>query len=886
MLKGSVLDEDGMEIPGVLVTIASDQLIGGAQSRQVNDDGSYRFSALPPGSYVVKAEKEKFRTVEVTGVQIQVNRTTVQPITMKLASSEGEIDVIGTAEKVVDVDNVSRGQVLSKDFLRRIPAGRSYQSAVQFAAGVVGGSNPNMGGGSYNENTYMLDGANITDPVTGTFSLNFNYDAIQQIEVLLGGYMPEYGVSLGGVINLVTQSGTNNLEFDTSVFYQNGNWRGRMDSRFTADGFQLAPTGFDSEFQLMTIAGRISGPLIRDRAWFIISYQHSRSLIANTGIPQPRDYDGHYVLAKLTVQPNSEHRFTTFLQLDPSSIDNQAQGNPFVKPEAQQRQYQGGYVTQLRWQWFLSPEANLDTQVVVQKSFIEVGSVPCTHNRSLGYHPCKATEREGDVDWETPARLGSFGAYDSVNYGYFYFDDRLRYQASTKLSLLGIEDPLGGTHDLKFGVEGVQTVWDQIQGYSGSTLFVDLNEVSYDPQTFKNYYWQEITGPIKFRTSASQWNFFVQDAWKPFSNLVVKGGVRYDNTVMRNDVGEPVVSVGMWGPRLYASWDPWGDQKTKIAGGYGRFNDTSRLAVASFTSAASYGSKLFLGEFFDSGDQGFLNSSNLMYSYGPRENQNLSHDKIRSPRVDELSVIIQREIIEDIGIETNMAYKMTRFLYEFDEQNVVYDEDGSAVIGSRYSEPFNNIYRLRTPALAKRDYVQWDLAIYKVLSRRWFGRLTYTYTRSVGNSSSALSGSFANAPQTQYNYGPFLATDLRHVVKGYASWELPTDPWQQTLSATFEYYSGQPLERRYYSEEGMGYNLRIRPRGVYARFPSQWSVGVKFMQDIDVRRGKIQLSAEATNVFNNRAPDNFFATFYRENRLFSASRQSPLQIQLGARYEF
>jgi hypothetical protein len=56
--------------------------------------------------------------------------------------------------------------------------------------------------------------------------------------------------------------------------------------------------------------------------------------------------------------------------------------------------------------------------------------------------------------------LGLYGAYNSVNYGYFYFDDRIRYSATSKLQLLSVEDPLGGTHDFKIGVGVDQTVWD------------------------------------------------------------------------------------------------------------------------------------------------------------------------------------------------------------------------------------------------------------------------------------------------------------------------------------------------------------------------------------------------------------------------------------------
>lgn len=883
----TAVDGDGLPVPGVQIVLTSPSgTIGGAQSQTSDENGVARFNELLPGGYEITASKEKFKGVTVRGIQVDVNNYTPVAISMEFGGAEETIEVIDKRQ-TVDVDNVTRGEVLTKDFLQKIPTGRTYQSAVQMTAGVTGGGggNPNMGGASYNENTYMLDGVNITDPVTGTFSLNFNYDAIQQIEVMLGGYEPEYGVSLGGVINLVTESGTNNLQFDTSIYYSNGNWAPKMDSRFSADGFQISPTGFDSQYTSTQIAAKIAGPLIRDRAWFIFSYEHARSLANNVGVDLPRDYDAQYVLAKLTLQPSSEHRITTFLQLDPTVIDNIEQSGGRIRPEAQGRQVQGGAVTQLRWQWFLSPTANLDTQVVYQKSFIEVNGVPCTHDRSTGYNPCQPDEEENTVDWETPGRFGANGAFDSTNYSQYYFDDRERYQASTKLSLLQIKDPLKGMHDFKFGAEASQQVWDQLQGFPGNTYYYDLNEVAYDPQTFQNYYWIEITGPIKFRTSGSQFNLFAQDAWKPVPNLTIKYGLRYDNTVMRNDLQEPVINAGLIAPRAYAAWDPFGDQKTKIAGGYGRFNDTGRLAVASFTSASSYGSKLFFGEYF--GADGFLNGAAQMYDIQPRENQNSANPDLKTPRVDEFILLLQRELVEDVSLGANFSYKRTRLLYEADETNVIYDEDGSAVIGARDGNPLINSFRLRTPTLAARDYVQADVFLDKVISRRWAGRATYTFVQSRGNSEGATSGTFLNDPQTQYTYGRLLDTDIQHQLKAYAYWSLPTDPWKQDIGFQVQYYSGQPYERVYYSEAQQGYGLRIRPRGVYGRLPGWWQASIKFSQDIDVKKGKVSLSIEANNLFNNHAPTTI-SDYYvaAEQRMFVVYRQDPLSLMLGARYKF
>ncbi len=886
-IRASVVDDTGLPIPGGTLSLSGVSLIGGVQERQTDANGMALFVELPAGRYRLVAAKGGFGGVTLEGIVVIIGRETKQTVEMVPGAAE-EI-VVEARQKAVDVSNTSRSTVLTKDFLQKIPAGRTYQQAVNMTAGVTGaqGGNPNMAGSASNENTYMLDGANITDPVTGTFSLNFNFDAIQQIEVILGGYMPEYGTSVGGIINIATESGTNNLRFDTSVYYSNGNFAPKMDERLSVDGVTIAPTGFDSTFELLNVSSLVSGPIVRDKAWFIISYENARSRIANTGVPQARTYDGHYILGKLTVQPSTEHRLSLFIQSDPTTIDNIDQGDPFQKPESQGRQAQGGYVSSAKWLWFLSPEVNLDTTLVFQKSFIELNAVPCTHNLQRDWHHCFPDELEGDVDWETPGRVGVGGAYDSVNFTAFIFDDRLTYTASSELALVAIDDPLGGTHDLKFGIEGVQDVWDQISGFTGNEIYIDINESPFDPTTFKNYYWLEATGPIKFRTTSSAYSAFAQDSWKPVSNLTLNYGLRFDSFVARNDLGEPTLSGTVLGPRLFGAWDPWGDQRTKIATGYGRFNDTGRLGVASFTSRSGFGQKLFLGELFDSGDGGgFINSQQDIYTTFPDENLNESWENLRSPSVDEVILTVEREVIDDVALSSSMSGKFTRHMYEFDDRNLVWDSDGSAVIGSRFGTAASFYPRLRTPTLAKRDYFQWDLGVRKVQSRRWFAQAYYTYAQSVGSSDFALSGSFAIDPQTQYNYGA-LFTDARHQFVGLGSWDLPTDPWTATVGAFLEYEEGYPDERLYYSEYFQQYGLRIRPRGTYVRVNPWWSLSLLYRQALDVRKGQLFLEAQAQNILNNRAPDIVSGGFIDvENRLLVVSRQNPLQLTLGVSYEF
>jgi hypothetical protein len=782
---------------------------------------------------------------------------------------------------LVDSDKTGRGETLSKAMLARLPIGGAYQRAVDL---VAGGVNSQFGGAAYNENTFMLDGVNATDPVTGTFAFNFNYAALQQVNVMLGGHMPEYAGSLGAIINLVTDTGTNELAFETSARYGNGDWGTRSDARYSHDGYELSPGDFDAQSEELHLSGKVSGPVVRDRMWLMFSYQHGRTLIADTGVQTPRDFDGHYLLGKLTAQPTAAHRFTALTQLDPTSIDNNDRSSTFIKPAAQERQYQGGMSNQVRWQWLAAPAVSLDTQLMAQKTFIEIGPASCTHDRSLGYDPCKPDEEAGTVDWHTPGRMGMWGAYSSVSSGYFNLDDRLRYSASTKLTIANITDPADGQHDIKLGAEGVHLIWDQIQGFSGNTQYWDANGVSYDPTTFQNAYWYETTGPIQFRTTGSEWSWFVQDAYKPGSNVMIKGGFRFDHTAMRDALGRPSIVGNTPGPRLYASWDPLGDQKTKIAGGYGRFHDTSRLSVASFTSRRDFGSKLYPGEYWSEFGLGFVNSNDLMLETYDRGQPKRVPDAIKLPAVHELSLIVSREVAPNLGIEVDLAYRQTRNLYEYDETNVIYDEDGSGRIGSRSPGGSPEQHRLRTPTLARRDHVQCDTRLFKVDSRRWFGTLVYTHARSFGTSETALSGAFANAPQTGLTYGSLSGTDVRHVVKGNGSWLLPTDPWTPALGATFAYYSGAPLERHYAID---GSSIRIRPRGSYARAGRHWTAALKLTQDIATRGGVLQAELEVQNMFNNHAPMGVDqAMLDSNNRLLFTSRQEPRRLTAGARYRF
>lgn len=879
ILKGTAVDTEGLPVPGVLVTISSETLIGGAQQRPTDDKGRFAFYELPPGTFQLTAEKAGFAKSVRPNLLVNIGRTTTVVVEMQLMESGEEI-IVEESRPTIDTEGAAKGEVLTRDFLQRVPTGRDYQSAASQTPGVLGGGNPNVSGSGYDENTYMLDGVNITDPVTGTFSMNFNYDAISQLEILTNGLDPEYGEGLGGVINIVTESGSNKLEFDTSVFYQSGDWSPKIDARYAADGVELAPSGFDSQYDTFFLRAKVSGPILRDRIWYIMSYEHARSLIANTGIELPRDYEGHYLLTKLTFQPTTSHRFTLLGQSDPTTIDNTSQSDRFVAPEAQARQSQGGIVGSLQWDWFIGPEVVLATKLTGHRSSIEVYGVPCTHDKDLGYHPCEPDEAENSLDFDTPGRLGGWTAYDSGNWPYYNFDDRYRYSLNSKLSILQV-DALG-THDFKGGIELEHLKWDQVVGYTGNLYFVDINLVNYDPDTLTNYYWVETSGAFHNVATGEHLGAFVQDVWKPVENLTFRYGVRYDRTVQRNDQGEPVVDVGLWGPRVFTAWDPWSDGKTVIRGGYGRVNDSGRLAVAAFNSQNNtFGYKMYYGE--PAYNYESLTAENVGEYDG--EVNDIVWDNTVAPHADEFLIGGQREIIQDVAFGVSFLARFTQNVYDYDEVNYIWDEDGNAIIG--YSNGnYEGIFRLRTADFSRRDYYQTDVDLKKEFSKRTQFRATYSYVVSQGSVQTALEGSLVNPEQSEYAYGN-LYTDVRHQVKASGSWDLPDDPWTTRVGFALEYYSGYPLSRYYYGDAYSGYGIRFASRGTYTRTEPMWLASILLQQAVPVKKGNLWAMGEVDNLFNNQYADNWDAGYiYAQDRWVITSRQTPLQVSLGLRYEF
>jgi hypothetical protein len=215
-VRGQIRDQTTGEAVIGATVVASSPAMQGTQATITDETGQYNVANLPPGTYqiVVYYTDAKFSR---TNVLIQLGKVAKVNISINTQAAAGETIVIEGRAPLIDQQSTKIGTTITRDITDNVPSGRTFGAVL----GAAGGSQDDLygtsvGGSTSVENTYIVEGINTTDPGFGLLSTNLPNEFIQETEVITGGYNAEYGRSTGGVINVITKSGSN--EFHGSVF--------------------------------------------------------------------------------------------------------------------------------------------------------------------------------------------------------------------------------------------------------------------------------------------------------------------------------------------------------------------------------------------------------------------------------------------------------------------------------------------------------------------------------------------------------------------------------------------------------------------------------------------------------------------------------------------
>jgi Carboxypeptidase regulatory-like domain/TonB-dependent Receptor Plug Domain len=623
-VEGVVVDASGGAVPGSKVTLEGPE---GSKSSFTDDQGNYMFPLLIPGRYNVKVEKQGFKLVSVTGIEVLTNKVSSVRTVLETGTVNETVEVTGSTI-TVDTTTTAIGANLNDTFYEKIPIPRGVAGLFYLAPGVTSGgaagkSNPSISGGSGLENQYVADGVDITDSAfggLGIFSRSYgslgtgiNLTFIKEVEVKTGGYEPQYGKSTGGIVQIVTKSGGNA-------------YHGAISAYFAPQALEATHTNPDDpQFGVVNLTGRLLHnesydaaaelggyvPHFKDHLFFYAAinptlndqfadYPVNSPLFAN-GTQTFRTYTYSYD-AKLTWKINDRNQIESSVFGDPSHTSD----SPWVRlttfsQTANSKLNFGNRDWDVRYNGTLSPTWLLNISGAWGYNHFDETGFPSEHEiidqtqTELGTGAQFVAAGRGFVEptedntfkinIDTSKTVHHWGEQTfSVGFGW----EKSFYKGGRQYS--GGTDPIPGTN-----MDGTPLSIDPtIVGSLANSEFylredpnctacplmdVSGQEVPVYLRLLRSEFGVQPDGIKSFSTSAVYKSAFVNDSWSINKFITLSLGARWDQNHLIGQVSK-YTFVDNWSPRLGFAIDPKGDRKNKIYGNFARYNYNLPLDLA------------------------------------------------------------------------------------------------------------------------------------------------------------------------------------------------------------------------------------------------------------------------------------------------------------------
>jgi hypothetical protein len=592
-ISGRTIDAQGLVLPGVTVTATGPQ---GVKSTVSDADGRFSLAFLTPGSYAVRGELQGFTPMNRSNVQVRVGQTIDLSFTLQIGGLEEAVQVV-SATPPVDTSKTTIGANLDSNTLAHLPVGRRFSDTLYLVPGVstggnVGVANPSIEGSSGLENQYVVDGVNITNGgygALGSYSIVFGslgngtpFDFMQEVQVKTGGYEAEFGQATGGVINVVTKSGSNAFKGSAFGYLRPRRFESASDTVQSVEG-----TVNNVASQLSDVGATVGGPLVRNRLFFfgaIDPQWQTNTLVAPGGFPLrslgevDRDRRITNYAAKGTWQLTPAHRLEASFFGDPATGAIGPQRSSALLNQATSAysslEY-GGHNQTVHY------GGVLNSQFLVDASF----------GRALNRILETPSVNEWQVsDFRVSPRVitGGVGFYEAGNRSN-------SWQVQTKATNIVSGR---GQHQVRYGFDYEHLEFNQLQQYTGPT-FVAPNgqrtatgatvDIIPDPVFGQIYHVSQASLTAARATTQRYTALFVEDEWKIGNSLTVRPGLRYEQETLSGSEVKDFSLENNWAPRLGVIWDPTGKGVSKLFASYGRYyarvpNDLAARALSADAS--------------------------------------------------------------------------------------------------------------------------------------------------------------------------------------------------------------------------------------------------------------------------------------------------------------
>ena len=277
-LQVSVKDASGRIITNAKVTVR-DESRGIERTLENNSEGKYEFLSLQPGQYTVAVEAAGFAKATAVGVRVTVGQAAELPITLSVAGRTTEVTVSGETE-IVETQQTSVSTTINQQRIDNLPInGRDYinftllnsQTARDNAPsiGAAPTSGLNIGGQRARSNLVNVDGVDAIDNSTNGVRSTVSQEAVQEFQLITNGYAAEYGRAAGGVVNIITRSGTNDFHGDVYGYLRNRDFQ-------AINPFNSLPPGEKPAYTRVQAGFTAGGALKKDKSFYFLSYETTR----------------------------------------------------------------------------------------------------------------------------------------------------------------------------------------------------------------------------------------------------------------------------------------------------------------------------------------------------------------------------------------------------------------------------------------------------------------------------------------------------------------------------------------------------------------------------------------------------------------------------------
>ncbi len=280
-IQGVIKDTSGAVMPGV--TVEARSATGGASTAVTNGEGVYRFPALPPGNYEITATLDGFNPAKSQNAVLVLGKMLTIDLTLQPRGVTETVQVRAESP-LIDVKQSAAYATIQADTISRIPKGRDFQSILRQAPGAQDESKSGgiqVDGASGAENRWVIDGMDTTNLRTGVSGKTMLLDFVQEVQVKSSGYNAEFGGATGGVVSVITKSGTNTLRGQAGTYYTGNQFWGdrRTFSRFNPFNAATEPglRNTDDHYRYWSPLADLGGPIFKDKLWYYGGFGYTKN---------------------------------------------------------------------------------------------------------------------------------------------------------------------------------------------------------------------------------------------------------------------------------------------------------------------------------------------------------------------------------------------------------------------------------------------------------------------------------------------------------------------------------------------------------------------------------------------------------------------------------